>query len=909
MEPQPQPKCKFPDAELDSTFSRAFKPFLEWLASPAFLCWLWGAISYLVSRLLGLLISLLGWIAAKLARIVIEAKDLGDPAYDELATAALKDMLGVDVGLIATKGRGQAEARKNISNAIGEKVMTGLFGAFAGGSPSQLKPSAEGAEKFIGTMTRMAFEGWLWGWLVELIGAGQLECFGELDDKMTAALGLGRLSRRVLAPPMGILVEQPFTWLLNRTYRPNLLGSAELIRQYIRGRATHERLFYEMSLAGYKDDDTEALLATHQKFLGDTDLLYLVERGTWTEAQAIEHLRDQGATEPIAKAMLAVERDRKIDAYRKQAAAAACEAFVSRDIEEAQLRTVLAELKLPVWEADWMRTVAGMKREFRVKDLSLGDLEQGVKRGILGLNDFRAACIKAGYSVTDARTLELLLMTEVRDKEAADAAKAAVALARELEKKRKAEEQAARRAAIEEELRVREVSLAQMEAMVRRGLRSVEQYRSFLRALKYAPEDVSALAELLEGQMEDARTEAERREELRAEAARRKISIADLERAVKLGLLSVDEYRSQLAAAGFGDEERDLLAHILQRELDLAAQAEAQREEARRRLAERQISLDDLERAVRLGQRTVAQYRARLEAEGFVADDADLMAELLRAEVAADQEARDRRAEIEARLKRKRISLSELEQAVRAGVRTMAEYRSVLLREGYSDADADMLVKLLQLQIDADKAAAATRKAAEARLAEQHISLADLERAVKLEVISVADYRAALKREGFTAEDQAVLVQLLTTELAAIRAAEKKRAAAEKAAAKHAISLADLERAVRLGLRSSVEYQAVLRELGYSAQDQATLMGLLQLQLAQDQAARQKRKEAETELVARGLSLSQWERAVLEGVRPVRAYAAWLLDQGYSREDAATLVALLQLELAARAARQPAPGP
>jgi hypothetical protein len=345
----------------------------------------------------------------------------------------------------------------------------------------------------------------------------------------------------------------------------------------------------------------------------------------------------------------------------------------------------------------------------------------------------------------------------------------------------------------------------------------------------------------------------------------------------------------------------------LQQELDLAAQAEAQREEARRRLAERHISLDDVERAVRLGQRTVAQYRARLEAEGFVADDADLMAELLRTTVAADQEARDRRAEIEASLKRKKISLPEVEQAVRAGISTMAEYRSVLLREGYSDADTDMLVKLLQLQIDADTAAAATRQAAEARLAERKISLADLERAVKLEVISLADYRAALKREGFTAEDQAVLVQILTVELAAIRAAQKKRADAEKTAAKRQISLADLERAVRLGLRTSVEYQAVLRELGYTAQDQATLMGLLQLQLAQDQAARQKRQAAETELVARGLSLSQWEQAVLEGVRSLSAYSAWLLEQGYPREDAATLAALLQLELAARAARQPAP--
>jgi hypothetical protein len=148
---------------------------------------------------------------------------------------------------------------------------------------------------------------------------------------------------------------------------------------------------------------------------------------------------------------------------------------------------------------------------------------------------------------------------------------------------------------------------------------------------------------------------------------------------------------------------------------------------------------------------------------------------------------------------------------------------------------------------------------------------------------------------------------LLTAELAQIRAAEKKRAEAEKAAAKRQISLSDLERAVRLGVRTVVEYQGVLQALGYSAQDQQTLVALLQLQLRQDQAARAKRQEVETAVAARGLSLSQWERAVLEGIRSLAEYQAWLREQGYGEEDAATLVALLQLELAARAAREQAP--
>jgi hypothetical protein len=183
----------------------------------------------------------------------------------------------------------------------------------------------------------------------------------------------------------------------------------------------------------------------------------------------------------------------------------------------------------------------------------------------------------------------------------------------------------------------------------------------------------------------------------------------------------------------------------------------------------------------------------------------------------------------------------------------------------------------------------------------------DRERAVKLGVLDMAAYKRVLTREGFVAEDQTTLVTLLTTEIAAIRDAERKRADAEKAAAKRGITLADMERAVRLGLRTLVEYQGVLASLGYAPQDIATLVSLLQLQIAQDQAAQQKRLEAETALAPRGLSLAQFERAGLEGVQSVATYRAWLREQGFAEEDVATLTALLQLDLAERAARQQHP--
>ena len=866
-------------------------------------------VQEIASRVFILAMGGMSYAAAYIARTILKAEAKSDPAFQRLAEVAIEDLFGVKVDMSVASGPGGRGARTAAANAIGHGVLEGLFGQFTGSRAGVTEPSAEGAEKFLSVTTQLALEGWLEGWMFEALSLGAMEKFADLDDIMAQILGLGRLSRRVMGPPCDVFITQPFTWKLNQTYRPNLLGSAELIRQFLRGRCTRERLFKEMAMAGFKDDDIEALLVTHQKFLADADLAYLTQHEVWTDEEAVQHLRDSGYSETLAKATLALEWDKKIDVYRRQMADVFCDAYVRRDIEEDQLRTALSGLELPESDQLWMRRVAGIKREFRTKDLSMSDVEAAVKRNILTIADFRAYCLKQGYSLADSMTLELLLLSEVKDKAEADKAKEDAAKAKAALAAAKAAEQAARRAQIEAEQKARGVSLGQFEAMVRAGLRTIEQYREFLRGLKYAAEDVTALSELLAGQIDQRRQELEQREKLRAAAAKKRVSLSDLERAVKRGLMSVDEYRSQLAVLGFGDEDRNLLAQLLQGELDDAAEALRRREAAAAALAVRKVSLEDLERAVRLGLRSMDAYRARLVAEGFSSEDAELLARLLQSVVDADDAARKRRAEIEAALKKRKVSLSEMEQAVRAGVASMAAYRTLLAREGYSEEDAALLEGLLEFEIDAAAAAAKKRAETEARLAERRISLADVQRAVKLGILTLGDYRAVLKREGFPLEDQDILVSMLTAELAEVRAAEARRRAAETAAAKKKISLADLERAVRAGVRSIQEYQGELAALGFSPQDQGTLVALLGLEIAQDTAARLKREQAETTLRARGLSLSQMERAVREGLVTLRAYEAWLKEQGYGVEDVAILSALLEYELEEQAAKQQAQAP
>jgi len=905
--PTEKPKAPFSEADADAFFGRQWRGLMEWFKSPEWLKWLWGCVEYIFTRLVALVFGLASVMGAKLAEGIAKAEDLSQPAFEQLTRAAIKDLLGVEVQIGGVGKPGERGHHAHVARDMGDAVIKSLFGEVTGASAQTLGPSDANARRFLTAMLQLAFEGWLEGWVAEALSVGQLETFADLDDTLVNALGLGRLSRRVLAPPMSILIEQPFTWLLNRTYRPTLLGSGEAIRQHLRGRYTRERLFSELALAGYKDEDIEALIATHQRFFSVPELVFLNEMENWTDQECVQHLRDQGYSEEMAKAAMALARAEKIDGYKRQAAGIAGAAYEERDIDEGQFRRVLDSLDLPTYEREWIFRTWGLRREFNIKHLSMSDLSDAVKRGILTIADFRREVLTMGYSLADAQTLELMLLEDIRTAEEAKAAKERAAREREEARRRRQQELEDRRREAEARAAERGISLAQEEALVLRGLRTLDQYGDWLRAEGYAAQAVSDLVELLGDRIEEARTAAERKEELAAAAARKKLSLAELERAVKLQLMSVDEYRSQLAAIGFSDEDRQLLATMLQKELDQAAAAAQAKAAAQQALAVQHIALADLELAVRRGLRSVDQYHAELLARGFAEGDADLLADLLRQDLAADQAARDRQAEIAAALKKRKISLAELQAAVRAGIATMAEYRATLAREGYSDTDIDLLVRLLRLQIDADRQAAEKRKQAETRLAEAHISLSDLERAVKLGVTEIATYKAALAKAGFSTEDQMILTQALLAEVAKIREAQQKEAAAAKAAAKRKISLSDFERAVRLGLRTVVEYQALLAELGYGPPDQQTLVQLLQLQMAQDQAAQQKRQEAETTLAARGLSLSQMERAVLEGVKTLAEYRAWLIEQAYAPEDADVLLALLELRLAAQAQRQQGP--
>lgn len=852
--------------------------------------------------LIGCIVEAAMWIAAKLAGVLAKGEEGNQAEFGELAAASLSNLFGVSVSPTAVGARGQVASREAVYKQVGAAVMNAMVGSAGAGGSGTLTPGTTAAEQYIATVTHMAIEGWIESWLTDATSLHVLGRFGELKDTLSHLLGIGRLSHEALKPLMQVVLQTPLTWDLMKRYRPTQLGAGDAWRQFVRGKWTRDQMEEELARQGFDSDRMEAALTAHRWYLPETDLDYLISRGTYSYDQAVADLKDQGCEEGVARTLLNMKADRRLDAWRRRIIDELIARYANWEIDEEEYQKIVGQIALPQREVEMARQLAALSRECRTSHLTLAEIALHVKHGIQTVDDFRQRMREMGYSDTDQTALELELLYEVKTTVDAAAAKQKLADEKAAAAAAKTAAAEAKRQAAEQALELKKVSLAREEELVTRGLRTLDSYSEWLRQHGFPAADVADLTTLLGDKLNAAQTAVDKKATLTQQAAKKKLSIADLERAVKLGLMSVDEYRSQLAGAGFSDEDRNLLASMLQKELDQAAAAEKLREDAQAQLAAQQVSLADLELAVRQGLHNVDWYQQQLTARGFDDDGAALLADELRQKVQADQAAVDRHTQIATALKKKKVSLADLDKAARAGLITIADYSAALAADGYGPSDVDILVGLLQLQMDADTKAAATHSQAETTLKQRNISLADLERAVRLGVTDIGTYKAALTREGFSDDDQAILVASLLAQIAETRAAQQKAADATKKAATKHVALTDLARAVRLGTRTLAEYQAAVADLGYSAQDQATMVDLLQTQMDQDQAAQKKRDQAATSAQLRGLSLSEWEQTVLKGVRTMAQYRAWLLAQGFVAEDADALCSLLALRMAPQAA-------
>jgi hypothetical protein len=387
--------------------------------------------------------------------------------------------------------------------------------------------------------------------------------------------------------------------------------------------------------------------------------------------------------------------------------------------------------------------------------------------------------------------------------------------------------------------KVKHVDLSTLELLVRRGHRSLDDYRAALAGLGYDDGAQAALVERLQIQIDDDAAAAKVRDDAAAKLRNKGLSLEQFRRAVLLGIKPITAFAPFLLANGFGADAVSTLGAVLQADLDEADAARERRQRADSVSQAGRAPLADVRRAARLGLIQIGAYTDRLAGAGWSADDIDLEVDLLTQEIAEAQAARAQRAAADAASRDKGVPLATLARLVRAGVQTVDAYQSAARAAGYSDDAAAQMAMLLEQELAADQAAAARRKAIAVAAAVKHVSLGQIEAAVLDGARTLDDYADAVRALGYEDDDVQTLVALLQDRVDRQAAGEARQTTLDGTDGTKALARADFAKGVLAGLRTLDDYGAWLSAQGYADDDVQLLVDLvaIQLQKAADKAA------------------------------------------------------------------------
>jgi len=259
----------------------------------------------------------------------------------------------------------------------------------------------------------------------------------------------------------------------------------------------------------------------------------------------------------------------------------------------------------------------------------------------------------------------------------------------------------------------------------------------------------------------------------------------------------------------------------------------------------------------------------------------------------------------------RRMSLSQMENAVLEGVCNIADYRDFLNQARYLDTDANNLVTLLGLKLAdkaaaekaaQDKAALAAQKAAAAALARiaSSVTGAAAEPGTKLSFsqwrnayiygyASLDEWGAYLVDAGYSDRDIEILAAQAAADISALVAAQARADALAAAAPPKELSLSEMQTAYVAGVIDRDVYVARVAEAGYADEDAAILTANAdRLRDAAD--ARAAAAAAPPPGVPpRILTLAQQTAAAVAGDITMADYQAYLVAQNYAAEAAAVL--------------------
>lgn len=917
------PKANFATIAQQAKEGEQKSNFWPWLFK-LLLGWLPDAIAAIVGELLVLVESVIAWFLKLLLKILTNSES----GMDQVAATAVTGITGVETSPSDFASFGNAASRSGVHSNVARTLIQAIAGNYSAGAAASIQPSDQGALRFFDFATRMAIEGWILELGGSLIPETRLEELGKLKDAIEQSWGIGRLARRAWGPPVKVLIEDPFTQLLNKTFYPALLSPELLVRQYVRGIIDQSTMREKIALHGYGPDVQDALVNYYKAHVAPSDVVTLLEHGTIGQSAAAQLLTAQGYDDTAAALLIDVEQTKRAQSLAMENAKQAIVEWGKGHLSQADRDLVIAHplgtsstitfeggggsagaaYQFSPVELQYLNVLINITHQAATKTrmLSVAEGQQLVEQGLWTLDDYSQLLLDRGYTPADVQSLELLTMAKLTTKSDAQAKAAAAAKARADKAAAAAAAQLAKAKAAAAAAEAKGVGISKFEALVLGGQRTLDDYSVFLSSKGIAADNITALVAALSEKIDKAAAAASAGKTAKAAAAAKGLNLAQLETAVIDGLITMDDFTTHLQANGFNAGDIAILEGELQAKLDSSKAKADARASAAATAKAKHLNLSQEERSVRLGVLSLASYQTWLAQNGFDSADAAVLVTDMQAQLSADKATRATAAKVAASAKAKGLSLQQEEKLVRAGLKTIAQYVADITALGYTSADAQSLAGLLQLTMEQDRETLAASGRAAALPTQRVLSTAELARLAKAGIVQAGVYTAALVRSGVTADDAALLTADLAAGIKATKAGQSATTTASKTLSAVGLSLSKLEGDVRSNRLTLAEFTSVLLSHGVTAAAVDAITGVLEQEIANAAAVAKLVTDATQRAAAKGLSLSQETAAVAAGVKTITDFAAFVTQLGYDAADAATLIETEQAKLQKSAAGQKA---
>ena len=128
-----------------------------------------------LADIISIVLSKAAKIAAFFGRVLLNAENRSAPEFAELASVAVEDLFGVTASSTAMNPGGGRAGRTQVAVDVGDMLFKAFSGAATAEGGGDLEPSDVPAKAFLATMAQLSLEGWLEGWVAEMLSCGQLE--------------------------------------------------------------------------------------------------------------------------------------------------------------------------------------------------------------------------------------------------------------------------------------------------------------------------------------------------------------------------------------------------------------------------------------------------------------------------------------------------------------------------------------------------------------------------------------------------------------------------------------------------------------------------------------------------------------------------------------------------------------